>query len=142
MSLDESSATFFGTEPVEIGVGKPHVESVERINDVKMANTIVVEVIKFVRPINLQVEHTSVTEVLRNAVARADGHSMRGQVDIVTLLPTGMSNWAQKDAAELLSISPRVMNYKIKTLEIELPRGRRGAAVRSSDPTGSSYALG
>ncbi len=36
-----------------------------------------------------------------------------------------MSNWVQKDAAELLSISPRVMNYKIKTLGIELPRGRR-----------------
>ena len=27
-----------------------------------------------------------------------------------------MSNWVQKDAAELLSISPRVMNYKIKML--------------------------
>jgi Nif-specific regulatory protein len=36
-----------------------------------------------------------------------------------------MSNWVQKDAAELLSISPRVMNYKIKTLQIEYPRGRR-----------------
>ena len=36
-----------------------------------------------------------------------------------------MSNWVQKDAAELLSISPRVINYKIKTLKIEFPRGRR-----------------
>ena len=36
-----------------------------------------------------------------------------------------MSNWVQKDAAELLAISPRVMNYKIKTLNIEFPRGRR-----------------
>src|SRR5215203_1863901 len=36
-----------------------------------------------------------------------------------------MSNWVQKDAAELLNISPRVMNYKIKTLAIEYPRGRR-----------------
>ncbi len=35
-----------------------------------------------------------------------------------------MANWVQKDAAELLSISPRVMNYKIKTLKIELPRRR------------------
>ena len=35
-----------------------------------------------------------------------------------------MSNWVQKDAAELLDISPRVMNYKIKTLGIELPRRR------------------
>jgi hypothetical protein len=31
----------------------------------------------------------------------------------------------QKDAAELLAISPRVMNYKIKTLGIDFPRGRR-----------------
>jgi Nif-specific regulatory protein len=38
-----------------------------------------------------------------------------------------MSNWVQKDAAELLSISPRVMNYKIKTMGIVLPRGRRAA---------------
>jgi len=36
-----------------------------------------------------------------------------------------MSNWVQKDAADLLSISPRVMNYKIKILGIELPRTRR-----------------
>jgi transcriptional regulator with GAF, ATPase, and Fis domain len=36
-----------------------------------------------------------------------------------------MSNWVQKDAAELLAISPRVMNYKIKILNIEIPRSRR-----------------
>ena len=42
-----------------------------------------------------------------------------------------MSNWVQKDAAELLSISPRVMNYKIKTLGIEFPRGRRPQPVEA-----------
>jgi len=36
-----------------------------------------------------------------------------------------MSNWIQKDAADLLDISPRVMNYKIKILNIEIPRSRR-----------------
>ena len=49
-----------------------------------------------------------------------------------------MSNWVQKDAAELLSISPRVMNYKIKVLGIEFPRGRRAAPApddsRNSPP--------
>jgi transcriptional regulator with GAF, ATPase, and Fis domain len=44
-----------------------------------------------------------------------------------------MSNWVQKDAAELLQISPRVMNYKIKTLGIDFPRGRR-AALQHHDP--------
>ena len=65
----------------------------------------------------------------------------RDQAAIVKIPPTGialedierhalvealkMSNWVQKDAAELLSISPRVMNYKIKTLGIDYSRGRR-----------------
>jgi two-component system NtrC family response regulator len=40
-----------------------------------------------------------------------------------------MANWVQKDAAELLAISPRVMNYKIKTLGIDFPRSRRGPIV-------------
>ena len=44
-----------------------------------------------------------------------------------------MSNWVQKDAAELLSISPRVMNYKIKTLRIEFPRGRRAQFADDMD---------
>ncbi len=43
-----------------------------------------------------------------------------------------MSNWVQKDAAELLGISPRVMNYKIKTLRIEFPRGRRPSMVAAA----------
>jgi transcriptional regulator with GAF, ATPase, and Fis domain len=46
-----------------------------------------------------------------------------------------MSNWVQKDAAELLAISPRVMNYKIKTLGIDFPRGRR-AALQHHEPNG------
>ncbi len=36
-----------------------------------------------------------------------------------------MCNWIQKDAAELLQVTPRVMNYKIKAHRIELPRARR-----------------
>jgi Nif-specific regulatory protein len=75
----------------------------------------------------------------------AGGGSSRDHAAIVKIPPTGialedierhalvealkMSNWVQKDAAELLSISPRVMNYKIKTLNIEFPRGRRAAPL-------------
>ncbi len=71
--------------------------------------------------------------------------SGRDQAPVVRIPPTGialedierhalvealkMSNWVQKDAAELLAISPRVMNYKIKTLGIEFPRGRRAAVL-------------
>jgi len=77
--------------------------------------------------------------------------SPRDAVSVVKIPPTGialeeierialvealkMSNWVQKDAAELLAISPRVMNYKIKTLGIDFPRGRR-AAMHTHDLTG------
>jgi two-component system response regulator HydG len=37
-----------------------------------------------------------------------------------------MTNWVQKDAAELLSISARVISYKIKMLKIEPPGDQRG----------------
>jgi DNA-binding NtrC family response regulator len=76
--------------------------------------------------------------------------SSREHAPVVRIPPTGiplddverfaliealkMSNWVQKDAAELLSISPRVMNYKIKTLGIEFPRGRRAAPLNSLEP--------
>jgi hypothetical protein len=40
-----------------------------------------------------------------------------------------MTSWVQKDAAELLGISPRVINYKIKILGIQIPRKRRSASV-------------
>jgi DNA-binding NtrC family response regulator len=80
---------------------------------------------------------------LRLGEAASSGES--GGAAVVKLPPTGialeeierqalvealrMSNWVQKDAAELLHISPRVMNYKIKVLNIELPRSRRAAAA-------------
>ncbi len=79
--------------------------------------------------------------------------SPRDSASIVKIPPTGipledierlaivealkLSNWVQKDAAELLSISPRVMNYKIKTLEIDFPRGRRAAPAHRELPAGA-----
>jgi two-component system response regulator HydG len=79
----------------------------------------------------------------------APSGSSRDTTSIVRIPPTGialkeverlalvealkMSNWVQKDAAELLSISPRVMNYKIQTLGINAGRARRtGAGPRAA----------
>jgi DNA-binding NtrC family response regulator len=80
---------------------------------------------------------------LRLGDSGASAYSREG-ASVVKIPPTGipleeverlalvealkMSNWVQKDAAELLAISPRVMNYKIKTLRIEFPKSRRAAA--------------
>jgi Nif-specific regulatory protein len=80
-------------------------------------------------------------EDLRLGETSSTAENTGGSAPVVKLPPTGialeeierqsliealrMSNWVQKDAAELLHISPRVMNYKIKVLGIELPRSRR-----------------
>jgi transcriptional regulator with GAF, ATPase, and Fis domain len=55
-----------------------------------------------------------------------------------------MSNWVQKDAAALLRITPRVMNYKVKILAIKIPEQRRvivepDRAVSESWPAPPSF---
>ena len=52
-----------------------------------MANAIVLEVLDFVRPIRLQVERVSLTDVIRDAVAMAETHVPRGGVAVRVSLP-------------------------------------------------------
>ena len=54
------------------------------INEARMANRIVVDVLEFVRPINLQAEPVSVAVVLDEAVAAARSHPGTGHTTIVT----------------------------------------------------------
>jgi len=61
-------------------------EALETLNDIikeaKMANAIVVEVLEFVRPIQLQVDRMSVEEVIKDAITLAEGKQRRGAVSI------------------------------------------------------------
>src|SRR3990170_7944418 len=50
------------------------------IKEAKIANAIVIEVLDFVRPIRLQVEHVSVSDVVRDAVSMARTHARRGAI--------------------------------------------------------------
>jgi two-component system nitrogen regulation sensor histidine kinase GlnL len=52
------------------------------IKEAKMANAIVIEVLDFVRPIRLQVERISLSDVVRDAIATAESHVTRGGVDV------------------------------------------------------------
>ena len=61
-------------------------EALETLNDIikeaKMANAIVVEVLEFVRPIQLQVERAALDEVLKDSITLAEGKMRRGAVSI------------------------------------------------------------
>ena len=56
------------------------------IKEAKMANAIVVEVLEFVRPIQLQVERAALDEVIKDSITLAEGKMRRGAVTIDTHL--------------------------------------------------------
>jgi signal transduction histidine kinase len=65
-------------------------EALETLDDIikeaKMANAIVVEVLEFVRPIQLQVERVALDDVLKDSITLAEGQKRRGAVTIKTEL--------------------------------------------------------
>ena len=67
----------------------PDVQSLvgDIINEAKMANAIVQEVLAFVRPVRLQVDHTQLADAVSSAVALADGKATRGTITVGVSLP-------------------------------------------------------
>ena len=69
-------------------------EALETLDDIikeaKMANAIVVEVLEFVRPIQLQVERVGLDEILKDSITLAEGQMRRGAVTIKTHLDRGV----------------------------------------------------
>jgi signal transduction histidine kinase len=60
------------------------------ISEAKMANAIVQEVLDFVRPIRLQVEHTAVADAVQGAIQLAESKARRGDVEVMVALPDGL----------------------------------------------------
>jgi signal transduction histidine kinase len=60
------------------------------INEAKMANAIVQEVLDFVRPIRLQVERTAIADAVQGAINLADTKARRGTVNVDVLLAAGL----------------------------------------------------
>jgi len=60
---------------------------IDIIGEAKMANAIVQEVLEFVRPVRLQVDHTSVAKALSSAEAMADGKAKRGDIAVHKSVP-------------------------------------------------------
>jgi PAS domain S-box-containing protein len=70
----------------------PEAQSVlsDIINEAKMANAIVQEVLEFVRPIRLQVERTAVADAVQSAVQHADTKARRGAISVDVRVPQGL----------------------------------------------------
>ena len=73
------------------------------INEAKMANAIVQEVLDFVRPIRLQVERTGVAEAVHGAIHLADTKARRGAVNVDVQLADGLP-LIQADQHQLMQL--------------------------------------
>ncbi len=62
----------------------------EVLNEAKMANAIVQEILDFVRPVRLQMERTPLLQAIQRAVAEADGHVARGDTVVDIDLPVDL----------------------------------------------------
>jgi two-component system sensor histidine kinase AtoS len=60
------------------------------ISEAKLANAIVVEMLEFVRPIRLQVEHTNIADVLHQAMTLAESKAARGGVSVTLDVAQGL----------------------------------------------------
>jgi signal transduction histidine kinase len=60
------------------------------INEAKMANAIVQEVLEFVRPIRLQMDHTNLADAVQAAVQLAATEARRGEVAVDIQVPQGL----------------------------------------------------
>jgi signal transduction histidine kinase len=60
------------------------------LSEAKLANAIVVEMLEFVRPVRLQVEHTDLADVLQRSVTMAESKVPRGRVVVKMNLQPGL----------------------------------------------------
>ena len=85
-------------------------------------------------------------EPLKNALSRmfAAGLSLDQEDFERTVITTALeySNWVQRDAAEIIGISRRVMYYKVRTLGIEIPESApyyyRSSRAKRPETSGNS----
>jgi signal transduction histidine kinase len=102
------------------------------IKEAKMANSIVQEILDFVRPIRLQVEHTALPEAIEAAIQLADSKAQRGDVQLSLDLPTGLPR-IQADQHQLTQVFTNLMTNAYEAMN---GRGRiaiTAARVRLDD---------
>ena len=86
------------------------------IAEAKMANSIVQEVLEFVRPIRLQVEHTGIAEALDAAVQLAETKAARGSITVDVAVPADLPQ-IQADQHQLAQLFTNLLINAYEAME-------------------------
>ena len=86
------------------------------MSEAKLANSIVVEMLEFVRPIRLQVEETDVADVLRQALSLAERKAPRGEVSVKVAVATDLPP-IDADHNQLCQVFSNLMTNAFEALE-------------------------
>ena len=98
------------------------------INEAKLANATVVEVLDYVRPVRLETERTSITSVLHDAVTMADGKARRGAIAVDLAVPEDLPQ-IHGDHRQLCQV---FTNLVINAFEAMNGRGRVAIAAHTA----------
>ena len=115
------------------------------IKEAKMANVIVQEVLAFVRPIRLQVEDIAIADVIRDAMAMAESHSAKREVEVRVDVPEALRP-IQGDPHQLRQIFTNLLinafealngagRVEISAKTIESDEETASAAEQATGPT-------
>ncbi len=95
------------------------------INEAKMANAIVQEMLDFVRPVRLQLDRASIADAVQSAVTMADGKATRGDIAVDVQLPATLPT-IQGDPHQLAQVFANLLINAYEAL------GGRGAVTLSA----------
>jgi signal transduction histidine kinase len=101
----------------------------EIINEAKMANAIVQEVLDFVRPVRLQIDRTSLLQSIQSAVTVADGKVKRGDIAVKFDVPSEIPP-IKGDFHQLTQVFANLLINAYEALE---GRGTVGIAARLTE---------
>jgi signal transduction histidine kinase len=104
------------------------------LSEAKLANAIVVEMLEFVRPIRLQVEHTDIADVLHQAVTLAENKVRRGNVTVRLDVAQGLPA-IEGDHHQLCQVFTNLLTNAFEALGGQGTIGIRAAAdALAQDP--------
>ena len=86
------------------------------LSEAKLANSIVVEMLEFVRPVRLQMEKIDISDVVQQSITLAESKVRRGDVEVRTDIESGLPT-VEADSHQLMQVFTNLLANAFEALE-------------------------